>query len=195
MDRGSEKIRTVLGLIMVILLVFITNRLDQKHFEEVQEKLSSIYYDRVVAQDYLFDLSNAFHDRKMRMANLEILNFNNDQEIDALIAKYEETTLTKKEKELFGRLKENIDDLKAQGMIKRETANANIERIEVLLADLSDIQLKESKSLKIQAQDSLDSSNLMSNLEMALIIIFGIVLQFVLFQGGKKKKTKWSTKD
>lgn len=186
-----------MGLVMVILLVFITNRLDQKHFEEVQDKLSSIYYDRVVAQDYLFDLSSIFHDRQMRMTKLEILNFNNDQEIETLIEKFEETSLTRKEKELFERLKENVNDLKALGNTTGQgaAAQATLDRIEILLADLSDIQLKESKSLKIQGQDSLDSSKLMSNMEMGIIILFGIVLQFVLFQGGKKKKTKWSTKD
>jgi len=181
-----------LGLVMVILLVFITNRLDQKHFEEVQDKLSSIYYDRVVAQDYLFDLSSIFHDRQMRMAKLEILNFNNDQEIETLIEKFEETSLTRKEKELFERLKENVNDLKALGNTTGQgaAAQATLDRIEILLADLSDIQLKESKSLKIQGQDSLDSSKLMSNMEMGIIILFGIVLQFALFSGGKKKRVK-----
>lgn len=196
MGTGSEKVRTVLGLVMVILLVFITNRLDKRHFEKVQDKISSIYYDRVVAQDYLFDLSRIFYDRRMRMANQEILNFNDDAEIESLISQYEETTLTKKEEELFGRLKENISDLKALGNTTGEgKANQEtMDRIERLLGELSDIQTKESRSLKIQAQESLDSSNLMSNLEMGLIIIIGVILQFVLFWGGKKKKTEWSTK-
>jgi hypothetical protein len=189
----SEKTRTVLGLIMVILLVFITNQLDKKHFEETQEKLSSIYYDRVVAQDYLFDLSQIFHDRRVRLMNGEIISFKDDQEIGSLISLYEETNLTRKEDELFRRLKENIEELSKMGMTALGAAEGNtprviLARIDGLLTDLSDIQLRESKSLKMQAQESLDSTNLMSNMEMILIIIIGIVLQFVLFS--RRAETK-----
>jgi hypothetical protein len=194
MGTGSEKIRTILGLVMVILLVFITNRLDQKHFEDVQGTITTIYEDRVVAQYDLFQLTNLLYDHQLKMSEGEIVAFDKNGEVDRVMTEYGQTTLTKREEEIFGRLKENLNKLSASEFIPQgpatETAFA---RIHENLEELSAIQVKESKTLKIQAQDSLDSSNLMSNMEMILIIIFGVVLQFVLFSG-RKRKTEAETK-
>jgi hypothetical protein len=194
MGTGSEKIRTILGLVMVILLVFITNRLDQKHFEDVQGTITTIYEDRVVAQYDLFQLTNLLSDHQLKMSEGEIVAFDKNGEVDRVMTEYGQTTLTKREEEIFGRLKENLNKLSASEFIPQgpatETAFA---RIHENLEELSAIQVKESKTLKIQAQDSLDSSNLMSNMEMILIIIFGVVLQFVLFSG-RKRKTEAETK-
>jgi len=188
MGSASEKIRTVLGLVMVILLVFITNRLDQEHFEEVQGTITTIYEDRVVAQYDLFLLTNLIHGVQMRMNSGDTVSLDSSGELERVLTEYGQTTLTKRENEIFGRLKENLNDLGARGVIVQGSkTNTIFERIHENLEELSEIQVRESKSLKIQAQDSLDSSNLMSNMEMILIIIFGVVLQFVLFSGGKRK--------
>jgi len=188
MGSASEKIRTVLGLVMVILLVFITNRLDQEHFEEVQGTITTIYEDRVVAQYDLFLLTNLIHGVQMRMNSGDTVSLDSSGELVRVLTEYGQTTLTKRENEIFGRLKENLNDLGARGVIAQGSkTNTIFERIHENLEELSEIQVRESKSLKIQAQDSLDSSNLMSNMEMILIIIFGVVLQFVLFSGGKRK--------
>jgi len=188
MGKGSEKIRTVLGLVMVILLVFITNRLDQEHFEEVQGTITTIYEDRVVAQYDLFQLTNLIYDVQMRMSSGELVSLDSSGEMERVLNEYGQTTLTKRENEIFGRLKENLNKLSATDSIPQGSTTATtFERVHENLKELSEIQVKESKTLKIQAQDSLDSSNLMSNMEMILIIIFGVVLQFVLFSGGKRK--------
>ena len=188
MGKGSEKIRTVLGLVMVILLVFITNRLDQEHFEEVQGTITTIYEDRVVAQYDLFQLTNLIYDVQLRMSSGELVSLDSSGEMERVLNEYGQTTLTKRENEIFGRLKENLNKLSATDSIPQGSTTATtFERVHENLKELSEIQVKESKTLKIQAQDSLDSSNLMSNMEMILIIIFGVVLQFVLFSGGKRK--------
>ncbi len=188
MGTGSEKIRTILGLVMVILLVFITNQMDKKHFEDVQGTITTIYEDRVVAQYDLFQLTNLLYDHQMRMREGEIVAFDKNGEVNRVITEYGQTTLTKREEEIFGRLKENLNKLSGSDFIPQgPTTETTFERIHENLEELSAIQVKESKTLKIQAQDSLDSSNLMSNMEMIIIIIFGIVLQFVLFSGGKRK--------
>ncbi len=188
MGTGSEKIRTILGLVMVILLVFITNQMDKKHFEDVQGTITTIYEDRVVAQYDLFQLTNLLYDHQMRMREGEIVAFDKNGEVNRVMTEYGQTTLTKREEEIFGRLKDNLNKLSGSDFIPQGPATeTTFERIHENLEELSAIQVKESKTLKIQAQDSLDSSNLMSNMEMIIIIIFGIVLQFVLFSGGKRK--------
>ena len=188
MGSASEKIRTVLGLVMVILLVFITNRLDQEHFEEVQGTITTIYEDRVVAQYDLFLLTNLIYGVQMKMSSGDTVSLDSSGELERLLDEYGQTTLTKRENKIFGRLKENLNKLSTREVIPRgPNTETTFERIHGNLKELSEIQVSESKSLKIQAQESLDSSNLMSNMEMILIIIFGVVLQFVLFSGGKRK--------
>jgi hypothetical protein len=189
MGTGSEKIRTVLGLIMVILLVFITNRLDKQHFEEVQDTITAIYDDRVVAQYDLFQLANLVSDLQIRMQTGESVSLDGNVELERLLSEFSQTSLTKKENTVFGRLKENLDKLSASPVIPEGIATTTtFERVHQNLEELAAIQVRESKSLKIRAQDSLDSNLLNSNMEMILIIIFGIVLQFVLFSGGKRRK-------
>jgi hypothetical protein len=188
MRTGSEKIRTVLGLVMIILLVFITNRLDKQHFEEVQETITSIFDDRVVAQHDLFQLTNLIYNLEIRMQKGESVTLKKDGELGRVLDEFAQTTLTKKESTVFARLNENLDKLSASEVIPLDQATTTtFERIHRNLEELADIQVRESKSLKIRAQDSLDSSNLMSYMEMIVIIIFGIVLQFVLFSGRKRR--------
>lgn len=199
MGSSAEKVRTVLALIIVIGLVFTTNRLDKRHFEQVQENITSIHEDRVLAQDYLFDLSNIFHERRLRMTQGELVSFENDNEIEVILDKYRATYLTSKEKELFQRLTTNLNQLEqlgaaTYGSAEGNTPHAILKRIDKILAELSDIQVRESKSLKLRAQKSLESNLLVSNLEIILVVVIGIILQFALFHGGKKRKTKWSTK-
>ena len=189
METGSEKIRTILGLVMVILLVFITNRLDKQHFEEVQETITSIFDDRVVAQYDLFQLTNLVYDLEIRMQKGEFVTLEKEGEIGRVLDEFAQTTLTKKESTVLARLKKNLDDLSVSEVIPQGQATmTTFERVHRNLEELADIQVRESKSLQIRAQDSLDSNNLMSYMEMIVIIIFGIVLQFVLFSGGKRRK-------
>jgi len=188
MGVGSEKVRTVLGLVMIILLVFITNRLDKQHFEEVQSTITEIYEDRVVAQYDLFQLTNLIYNLEIRVQNGEFVTLDKDGEIRRVLDEFEQTTLTKRESTVLGRLKDNLDKLSGSEVIPQgQTTTTTFERIHSNLEELADIQVRESKSLKIRAQDSLDSNNLMSYMEMIVIIIFGIVLQFVLFSGGKRR--------
>jgi len=188
MGVGSEKVRTVLGLVMIILLVFITNRLDKQHFEEVQSTITEIYEDRVVAQYDLFQLTNLIYNLEIRVQNGEFVTLDKDGEIRRVLDEFEQTTLTKRESTVLGRLKDNLDKLSGSEVIPQgQTTTTTFKRIHSNLEELADIQVRESKSLKIRAQDSLDSNNLMSYMEMIVIIIFGIVLQFVLFSGGKRR--------
>jgi hypothetical protein len=174
---------------MIILLVFITNRLDKKHFEDVQDTITAIYDDRVVAQYDLFQLTNLIYGVQFRIQEMEFVSLDGNVELERILSEFSQTTLTKKESTVFGRLKENLDKLSDSEVITRSPAtDITFERIHQNLEDLAAIQVRESNSLKIRAQDSLDSNLLISNMEMILIIIFGIVLQFVLFSGGKRRK-------
>jgi hypothetical protein len=194
MDSSLEKIRTVLALVVVFILVFTTNRLDKRHFEEVQKSIVAIHEDRVVAQDYLFDMSKYFYEKRLNVADEGYMKFD-DAELVGLMEKYETTRLTKKEEEVYNRMKGNIDELKNLGSIadgpdNDRGARTLLNRIDENLAELSDIQVRESKSLKLRAQESLESNLLISNMEIVLVLIIGIILQIAVFYGGKKRKKR-----
>lgn len=195
MGSTMEKVRTALALAIVFLLVFTTNRLDKRHFEEVQKNLTAMHEDRVVAQDYLFDISKHFFDKRLRLLSGELMSFAKDDELDTLLARYAKTGLTKKEEEVFLRMEKDISQLQAKGIVNYKdtrgtSAEMLLDRIESNLDELSDIQVKESKSLKIRAGKSLESNRLISNLEIGLILVIGAILQFAIFFGGKRKKAK-----
>ena len=56
------------GFILAIafLLVLGSNRLYQRHFSTLQNTVNSVYEDRIKVQDYIYQLSNIFNQKKIR---------------------------------------------------------------------------------------------------------------------------------
>jgi hypothetical protein len=122
------------------------------------------------------------------------IDFNNDFHI--LLENFSNTKLTTKEAKIFDRLKTDFNELiitekKAiEGSIEKEVLIASLNTIKIDLVRLSEIQISESKHLTSLAQKSLDTTNLMSNLEIGFIILIGLLLQFTIFYRVKKSKNK-----
>mgnify|MGYP000262379828 CR=1 FL=1 len=62
----SQRIQIGLVLAMAFLLVLGSNRLDQRHFSTIQTTVNSVYKDRVVVQDFIYQLTNIFHKKEPR---------------------------------------------------------------------------------------------------------------------------------
>jgi hypothetical protein len=72
MEKRStgQRLQLALSLVIVILIVFATNRIDQYHFEKVQEITRSVYEDRLVALGYIYELDQHFDDKRQGYAQL-----------------------------------------------------------------------------------------------------------------------------
>lgn len=193
----SNRVNIGLALFIVFLLVFATNRLDQRHFNTVQDTLTTIYSDRVVAQDYVYKMSNVMCKKHLKIldASLVYSQSNLNKEFAALIDVFSTTKFTSRELRTFEELKENFNALlqlesKSTTLIDRDQQVLLIDAIKTDLNNLSLIQVSESKYKVGVAQRSLDTKNLMSTLEIVFLVIIGFTVQFALFYRVKKSMTK-----
>jgi len=191
----SNRINIGLALSIVFLLVFATNRLDKRHFDTVQNTVISLHTDRVIAQDFIYKMNAIIYNKQLSLLteSPKSVNHNLNRDFNLLIEKFSETKLTKKEGEIFEKLKGDFNrliDLEAKNSENNDEIIANINIIKSDLIQLSEIQITESKNLTSVAQRSLDTNNVMSNLEIGFLVFIGLIIQFTIFYRVKKSKTK-----
>jgi len=191
----SNRVKIGFAFAIVFLLVLATNRLDNRRFNTLENSLTSVFEDRLVAKGYIYELNNIFHDKEKRImngqkiSNIEVYN----DKVNGYINDYYNTRLTSEEKSNFSNFKNHYEDYRD---LKREIVTQEgdsmsaatkaklldqLNRIQKDLDQLASIQIAEGKSMTQFATRTLDSSSLMSNLEIIIIIVIGIVVQFIIF--------------
>lgn len=198
----SNRINITLGLLAVFLLVLGTNRVDQLHFDTVQNALTTVYKDRVLAQGYIFKMNNIVHEKKIlhsgndRTVNTSLKN----EEFERLISLFAETELTTAESRTFKSLRAHFDTYKEnERKIRTLTAIDDYDNVRVRLKNsldelnqdlytLAEIQLTETRKTTGLAQKSLDNNSMLASLEIWFLLIIGIVIQFVIFYRVSKPK-------
>ena len=191
-----QKFNLALALLAVFFLILATNLVDRRHFETAQEALTSVYEDRVVAQHYIFEISTIVYQKEQQFIenNTNKWSVENDARIEELIEQFAGTKLTTSERRQFESLKEHLTTLERIETKYRENSINNkthvipeiFKHIKNDRNDLAETQILESKSKMFLAQKSLNTTNLLSNLELGLLIIVGIAIQFVIFYRIKK---------
>ena len=194
----AQKFNLAFALLSIFLLVLATNLIDKRHFNTAQEVITTVYEDRIVAQHYIYQMNSVVHEKKV---NFLINNTNGfvkkDVLIKGLIDKFGLTQLTLEEKKHFGSLRRNISLLERKtneqtnfSISEKSTVLSIFDDIEVDLNQLANIQVSEGKRRISIAQKSLDTTNLLSNIELGFLIVLGIAIQFVLFYRVKKTSQK-----
>lgn len=194
----SRKIKTGAALTVVFLLVLATNLMDRSHFTIVQKSLTTVYKDRLLANDYIYKIARQLQNKEGAMKiidreRLSKINSSVNDSIQALIARYASTELTENEEVRFESLKKNLDRL-----IRHESkrpVNMSIGRrlpsfkskenylyeIYEDLDALSKIQLEESNREISYSNRIINTSNLVSRLEIGVLIIIGLLIQMLIF--------------
>ena len=196
----TQRFNAGLALAVVIVLVFATNRIDQRHFETTQNTVDAVFHDRVVAQNYIYQINNIMADIRIQIQTDSFRSTQSapKEQLNVLLDNFAQTKLTLEEARLNYLLQEQIEELNRE-LEKRSIESyeitdelstitlAHIKNIQENLDDLAEIQLNESGRLTSVAQKSLKMTSIISNLEIAVLIIAGIALQFVIFYRHRKK--------
>ena len=71
----SIKQRILVGLVLAtaFLLVLTANLVDRRHFSTIQHAIVSIHDDRVVVQDFIYQLRNRLHDSELEFFSFVLL--------------------------------------------------------------------------------------------------------------------------
>lgn len=202
----NKKRNETMILYSVLLMIVMIGYMHKKNLSDMEETVTSIYEDRLVANDYIFELSQKIAGKKWHMSNdqnnEELTKLNH--EINILIDAYEQTKLTVEENSLWEKLKKDLALAKEfenqilynpnsnqWSQIQRHLDN-QYQLIHTDLEGLSVIQIQEGKSLLDESRKIMASNSISRRLEVALIII--VLLIFLMFNSTYRLvriKNKW----
>lgn len=184
---------------MVFVLIIATNIIDRNNFVRVKDSVVSIYEDRLVANDLLFEMSKAVQEKEVATILADSAFFsqrnariNND--LDGFVSRFEETKLTVQEQSLIGDLKQNIEALKkSEAAFVGSNFNSetdvvkHISGIQGNLYDLSKIQLSEGGRQMSISQKTIDTVELFTQIEIYLLVFLAIVIQIIVMYKPKEE--------
>lgn len=202
MIKTSEKIHAGFILAIAYLLVLGSNRLNQKHFSIIQTTVNSVHKDRVVVQDYIYQLSTIIHKKELQFINEGKLTTvpSENENAEKLLLAFGATKLTFKESNLLNELTVQFKNLKNSENITLVSNNHfknnngvhtlnSLHEMKKKLDALAHIQLKESLQLTKQSNKSLGMNILLSKLEIVFLFIIGISLLALILYPSKMKQS------
>lgn len=195
---GSRKrhFRFALVLGTSFLLILLANLIDYKYISNVRHNVNSVYEDRVVAQDYIYQLSNLFYQKQLSIGeNRSDLYWNRQNDsIDRLLLRFSETELTRSEAGFFFDLQKNHGELMSlETVLSNEPKGSTLaiwkdirrelREIRKNLDDLEGIQFKEGRQMTQLSNQSLGMNAFLSKLELAFLIVNGAVILYMVLLG------------
>ncbi|GAL63634.1 MCP four helix bundle domain-containing protein [Algibacter lectus] len=194
-----NKLKWILGILMVFVLIIATNLIDKNNFVRVRDSVVTIYEDRLVANDLIFEMLKSVQEKELAVAISDSTFFDNknskvNHNIEALVSRFEETKLTSQEENVFTDLKQNVKllvDAETKFLNSGYTDNAqiikHIESLKTNLSDLSKIQLTEGNRQMSISKRALDSVELFTQIEIFILVFLAIVIQIVVMYNPKTK--------
>lgn len=195
-----NKIKWVLGVLMIFALVITTNLIDKENFTRVKNTVSNIYKDRLIAKDIIFKIVNKLNEKEVAFILSDTNFFNNkniyvNEKIDSLLLQFEKTKLTKEEIVIFNKLKSQINSLnqyennflKIYDDKKNNKFLKDIGIIKNTLIDLSKIQISEGNRQVSISEKALSTIELFTKIEIYFLVFLGIVIQIIILYDPKKK--------
>ncbi|MBP93496.1 MAG: chemotaxis protein [Flavobacteriaceae bacterium] len=194
-----NKIKWVLGILMVFVLIITTNLIDRNNFLRVKDSVTTIYEDRLIANDLIFEILSPVHEKEVAIALSDSSFFSNknaviNSNIQGFIKQFEQTKLTREEQAVFSDLKRNISDLKVAetAYVDSDFSNKNevlsqISAVNKNLYELSKIQLNEGSRQISISNRAIETVELYTQIEIYFLIFLAIVVQIIVMYNPKKK--------
>lgn len=197
----QQKFKAAGLLAIVFVIVLITHLLGKYHMNELSDSFSSVYKDRLVAERYIFMISDHLYQKKLVFDNCSELTGSDfrskigthNEAISGLLLFYEKTFLTEEEAACLEDFKANVAALQglefqymqsptdeAQHTSTRSLFNEHFALASANLRQLSQIQVKEGKALNDQSQRIVNGSSLLTNFEMVILFCIAIILQVIV---------------
>jgi len=195
-----NKAKWIIGILLVLGLIIATNLIDKKNFNQIKSSVLTIYEDRLLAKEIIFEVSILIHEKEMAVALADTSfyanrNSNINEKLQEDIEKFQATELTRAEKYEFDELKRNISLLReAETKLVAsdfETKEPVLERLEMInenLINLSGIQVSEGKKHMFLSKRAAESIELYTQIEIYLLIVLAIIVQIIILYNPKTPK-------
>lgn len=187
-----SKIKWIAGILLVFVVVLTTNLIDKDNFNRLRYSVVTIYEDRIVASDLIFQISQLIQEKEMAVAMSDSLFFRNRStqvrfSIRSLIERYEQTKLTDEERKLLRDLKQDLQTLEKLEESYLTSGGANqtamfsaINSIDQDLADLSKVQLEEGKKQMALSNKTMETIDLFTQVEIIALILMAVLVQIII---------------
>lgn len=184
----KNKLAASIVLLALCLLVLSSNFLDRLHTENVKNSISTMYEDRLIAEEYILKMTRTLYQIR------EILNTEDFDQKESTVKKltgdikatyriFIRTKLTKNEKSTADELMSQIKGLEQTVLSDSNIPSNYTDKILLSLNKLSEIQLDESKLIMKQVEAQYATIKASSQFAFAIIIIILIALQVMVFSG------------
>jgi hypothetical protein len=187
-----NKIKWVLGILMVFVIIVATNLIDKDHFDKINGVVVTIYEDRLVAYDLIYDITNAIHEKELALRTQDSTFFERRNDvvntaIENALASFSQTKLTDAEKMIFRNVKKDFTVMQEdeQGTTKMIFTNeeqllADIAQFKQDLADLATIQVQEGKRQVSASNNTFALVELFTQIEIIILVALAIIIQLII---------------
>jgi len=197
----QQKAQVAFLLALVLFGVFVKNVLDRNNVLDLGDSFSSVYKDRLLVESYIYKLSDHLYQKQILFDQCSQTQSDNHQlalnikghnaTINSLIQEYAGTKLTDDEAIYFDKFKRNIFQMESlenqffQDNTDIATINTSLDKQFITAAghlnQLSSIQIAEGKSMADQSIRIVAGSSILTQFELAMIIIIGLIIQALIF--------------
>lgn len=193
-----KKVKWVLGILMVFVLILTTNLVDRNNFSRVNDSVISIYEDRLLAFDIIFEIFKQLKKKELAIKVSDTTLFLDKNEainktIDNFIIRLRTTKTTFEEDIVFNNLKNNIETVKRfeNDYIKsnfddKTNLEDTLEKIDKILDDLSNIKIMEGRRQMSVSKKALSTVEFFTQIEIYLLIFLAIVIQIIVMYKQKQ---------
>lgn len=185
----KNKLLASVVLLALCLLVLLSNYLDRMHTQNVKSSISTMYEDRLIAEDYILKMTSTIYQIR-EILNADLNNTSKSNAVKKLIENfnytynaYSKTKLTKLEKATTVELTNYFKKMEQKVISQNFKPTDYTDKALLSLTKLSNIQLDESKSIMKKVESQYATIKSSSQFAFAIIIIILFVLQIMVFSG------------
>lgn len=202
----QRKIRLAIALAIMMLLIILLSLWESYNVNQISKSFRSIYEDRLIPAVDLYLISGHIQTKRNKLVSFlftdnlstdeikNVLAYENKQ-LDMLISKYEKTYLVKAETNHLQNLKKNLksferDELMLinarlvnQDFARNLYLNTTVKFYDIIDKDLillTQVQSQIGKELLAESNKSQSSSSLISQLQIVVAIILGLIIMILI---------------
>ena len=192
-----SKIKWIASVVLVFVIVLTTNLIDKDNFNRLKYSVTAIYEYRVVASDIIFEITILMQEKEIALVTSDstFLNDQNgqvNQDIQQLMGRYGELSLGPEEQEIYTSLNEELAQLSTleQDYLQAGTGDykslfQSIDNVVHNLYQLSKVQLREGEKKMLMSNETMETINLFTQVEIIFLILMAVIVQVIVFYSKK----------
>ncbi len=193
-----NKIKWTAGILLVFAIILTTNLIDKDNFNSLRYSVVTIYEDRIVANDLIFEVSLLIREKEIALVMSDSMFFLNrndkiNEDIQTLIGRYQRTKLTNKEQNIFNDLRSELKKLESleKGFVDSKFKNNidllnSINKIFHNLYELSKVQLEEGRRQMALSNKTMETIDVFTQVEIIFLIIMAVLVQIIILYRPKQ---------